>query len=81
LKLTVHAKGHRSSGAAKFRPACPHYTVYVCVYIYNINDMPQTLVSIYVSDDDTCIYATDRKEDCVLRKMQRGLNTIETWDP
>jgi hypothetical protein len=29
--------------------------------------------------DDTCIYATDRKEDYVLRKLQRGLSTIKTW--
>jgi hypothetical protein len=28
---------------------------------------------------DTCIYTTDRKEGYVLRKLQRGLNTTETW--
>jgi hypothetical protein len=29
--------------------------------------------------DDTYIYATDRKEGYVLRKLQRGLSAIETW--
>jgi hypothetical protein len=29
--------------------------------------------------DDTCIYATDRKEGYVLRKLQRGLSAIGTW--
>jgi hypothetical protein len=28
--------------------------------------------------DDTCLYATDRKEGFV-RKLQRGLNSMETW--
>jgi hypothetical protein len=31
------------------------------------------------SADDTCLYATERKEGYVLRKLQRGLNAIETW--
>jgi hypothetical protein len=29
--------------------------------------------------DDTCIYATDRKEGYVLRKLQRGLSATEAW--
>jgi hypothetical protein len=29
--------------------------------------------------DDTCLYATDRKECFVLRKLQRGLGSMETW--
>jgi hypothetical protein len=29
--------------------------------------------------DDTCLYATERKEAYVLRKLQRSLNAIETW--
>jgi hypothetical protein len=28
---------------------------------------------------NTCVYATDCKEDYVLRKLQRGLSAIETW--
>jgi hypothetical protein len=51
-----------------------------------------TLYSIYISDtpktpgvylalfaDDTCLYATERKEGYVLRKLQCGLDAIETW--
>jgi hypothetical protein len=29
--------------------------------------------------DDTCIYATDRKEVYVFRELQRGLSAIMTW--
>jgi hypothetical protein len=29
--------------------------------------------------DDTCLYATDREEGFVVRKLQRGLRSIETW--
>jgi hypothetical protein len=44
------------------------------------NDTPRT-PSVYLGlfADDTCIYATVRKEIYVLRKLQRGLCAIETW--
>jgi hypothetical protein len=29
--------------------------------------------------DDTCLYATERKEGYVLRKLQHGLNSVEEW--
>jgi hypothetical protein len=29
--------------------------------------------------DDTCVYATERKEGYVLRKLQRGLNSMAEW--
>jgi len=29
--------------------------------------------------DDTCIYATDSKENYVLTKPQRGLSAMEEW--
>jgi hypothetical protein len=51
-----------------------------------------TLYSLYINDtsrtpgihlalfaDDTYIYATDRKENYVFRKLQRGLNAMEEW--
>jgi len=50
--------------------------------LYNqyINDVPQTpAVQLALFADDTCIYATDRKEGYVLRKLQRGLNAMEAW--
>jgi hypothetical protein len=45
-----------------------------------INDSPQT-PSVYLAlfADDTCKYATDRKEACVLRKLQCGLSSTEAW--
>jgi hypothetical protein len=41
--------------------------------------MPQT-PGVFLSPfgSDTCIYVTDRIEDYVLRKLQRGLSAIET---
>jgi hypothetical protein len=41
---------------------------------------PQT-TGVYLSllADDTCMRATDREEGHVLRMLQRGLNSIETW--
>jgi hypothetical protein len=29
--------------------------------------------------DDKCLYVTDRKEGFVVRNLQRGLNSMETW--
>jgi hypothetical protein len=50
--------------------------------LYNmyINDAPQTHgVHLALFADDTCRYATDRKEGFIIRKLQRGLNSMETW--
>jgi hypothetical protein len=47
------------------------------LYSLYINDTPQTPGVLFA--DDTCIYAADRKECYVLRKLQRGLSAIETW--
>jgi hypothetical protein len=45
------------------------------LYSLYINDTPQTSsVNVALFADDTCLYATDRKEGYVLRKLQRGLN-------
>jgi hypothetical protein len=50
--------------------------------LYNvyINDAPRT-PGVYQTlfADDTCPYATDRKECFVVRKLQRGLSSVETW--
>jgi hypothetical protein len=45
-----------------------------------IKDAPQT-PGVYLTffADDTCLYATERKEGYVLGKLQRGLDAIETW--
>jgi hypothetical protein len=49
--------------------------------LYNmyINDAPQTHgVYLALFADDTCLYATDRKEGFV-SKLQRGLSSMEAW--
>jgi hypothetical protein len=45
-----------------------------------INDTPQTIgVNLALFVDDTCLYATERKDGYVLRKIQRGLNSMSAW--
>jgi retron-type reverse transcriptase len=45
-----------------------------------VNDTPQAIgVHLALFDDDTCLYATERKEGYVLRKLQRGLNSVDEW--
>jgi hypothetical protein len=47
--------------------------------VVHINVTPQTLGGYPgLFADDSCIYATDRKEDYIPRKLQRGLSVIET---
>jgi hypothetical protein len=45
-----------------------------------INDAPKT-PGIYLAlfADKTCLYELDRKEGFVVRKLQRGLSSLETW--
>jgi hypothetical protein len=50
--------------------------------LYNlyINDTPQTPgVNLALFADDTCLYATDRKEGYILKKIQRGLDSMAAW--
>jgi hypothetical protein len=50
------------------------------LYSFYINDAPQNLgVHLALFADDTCIYCTDRKVGYVLRKLQRGLTSVESW--
>jgi hypothetical protein len=46
--------------------------------LYNLYiDTPQAPgVNLALFADNTCLYATDRKEGYVLRKIQRGLNCM-----
>jgi hypothetical protein len=45
-----------------------------------INDALQTPgVYLALFADDTCLYATDRKEYFVVRKFQCGLSSVEIW--
>jgi hypothetical protein len=64
------------AGEHKVLSSCPPH----CTVELRINDTPQTPgVYLGLFADDTYIYATDRKEGYVLRKLQRGLSAIETW--
>jgi hypothetical protein len=47
------------------------------MYINDTHQTPGVYLALFV--DDTCIYALDRKEGYVLRKLQRGSNSIDTW--
>jgi hypothetical protein len=50
--------------------------------LYNlyINDTPQTIgVNLDLFADGSCLYATERKEGYVLRKVQCGLNYMLAW--
>jgi hypothetical protein len=45
-----------------------------------INDAPQTHgVHLALFADETYLYTTDGKEGFVVRKLQRGLSSMETW--
>jgi hypothetical protein len=44
-----------------------------------MNDAPQTRgVYLALFADDTCLYATGRKEVFVVRKIQRGVSSMES---
>jgi hypothetical protein len=44
-----------------------------------INDGPQTRgAHLALFADDTCLYARDRKESFIVRKLQRSLSSMET---
>jgi hypothetical protein len=43
-----------------------------------VNDTPPAIgVQLALFADDTCLYTSERKEGYVLRKRQRGLNSVE----
>jgi hypothetical protein len=50
------------------------------LYSLYINNTPRTPgVHLAILADDTCIYATGRKESYAFRKLQSGLNAMEEW--
>jgi hypothetical protein len=45
-----------------------------------VDDTPQAIgVHLALFADDICLYTSERKESYVLRKLQRGLNSVEEW--
>jgi hypothetical protein len=58
----------------------PENTVLSILYNLYINDTPQTIgVNLALFADDICLYATERKEGYVLRKVQHGLHSMLAW--
>jgi hypothetical protein len=42
--------------------------------------LPQTHgIQLALFAEDSCLYATDRKEGFIVRKLQRGLKSMGTW--
>jgi hypothetical protein len=79
-KFRVPVEGEMST-PREMQGGVPQCSV-LSLTLYNIyiNDTPQTPgVNLTFFADDTCLYATERKEGYVLRNLQRGLDAIETW--
>jgi hypothetical protein len=43
-----------------------------------VNDTPQA-IGVHLVLFYACLYAAERKEGYVLRKLQRGLNSVAEW--
>jgi hypothetical protein len=70
-KIRVSVEGEMVSQGSDLSPT---------IFNLYINDAPQTHgVHQTLFADDTCIYATDHEEGFVVRKLQRGLSSMETW--
>jgi hypothetical protein len=79
-KITILVKGEMSM-PREIQAGVPQNSV-LSPTLYNlyINDALQT-PGFYLAlfADDTCLYATERKEGFLIRKLQRGLSSTETW--
>jgi hypothetical protein len=79
-KFSASVEGEMSM-TREMRAGVPHGSVLSpTLYDMYINDVPQ-IHGIYLAlfADNTCLYATDRKEVFVVRKLQHGLSSMETW--
>jgi hypothetical protein len=77
-KFRVSVEGQMST-AREMQAGVPQGFVLSPTLFY-INDTPRTPgVNLALFANDTCLYATERKEAYVIRKLQRGLDEIETW--
>jgi hypothetical protein len=81
-KLSVSIEGDMST-TREMRAGVPQGSV-LSPTLYNVRiyvaPPPQTL-GVYLARfaEDTWLYATDRKEGFVVRKLQRSLSSMETW--
>jgi hypothetical protein len=79
-KFSVSEEGELST-PRETRAGMPQVSV-LSPTLYNMytNDASQTPgVYLVLFVKDTCLYATDRKEDFVVRKFQRRFSSMETW--
>jgi hypothetical protein len=79
-KLRVPVEGKLST--ARYMQAGGPQVSVLSPTLYNLcrNDTPQTSrENLALFADDTCLYAADRKEGYVLRKIQRGVNCMAAW--
>jgi hypothetical protein len=79
-KFRVSVKGETSTPSS-MQAGVPQGSI-LSPTLYNlyINDTPLTPgVNLALFADDTCLYATDRKEGCVMRKIQCGLDSMAAW--
>jgi hypothetical protein len=60
-------------------PQCS--ALFPTLYNMYVNDTPPQTLRVYLAlfADYTSLYATDRKEGFVVRNLQRGLSSMETW--
>jgi hypothetical protein len=74
--MKIQSLGRRRNFHAKVNASRVPQGSLLSPILYNlyINDTPQTPgVNLSLFADNTCLYATDRKEGYVLRKIRRGL--------
>lgn len=73
VRVSVEGQGKCKQGCIKVHPAPTLHSMY-------INDASQTPgVHLALFANETCLYAIYRKESFVLRKLQRGFGSMETW--
>jgi hypothetical protein len=79
-KFTVPARGEMSTPREIQADATQGSVLSSILYSMYINDNPPRTPGVYLAlfADDTCMYIMDRKVSYVLRKLQRGLNSMET---
>jgi hypothetical protein len=72
-RWNIIVKRYAGRGTTRFRPVPALYSIYT----NDTSQTPDAYLGLFANDFS--IYATDCKECYALRKLQRGLNAIETW--
>jgi hypothetical protein len=79
-KFRVSVEGEMSTPRVMEAGVQPCSVLSPTLYNIYVNDPPQSQgAHLALFTDDTCLYATDRNEGFILRKLQRGLSLIEAW--